>query len=54
MHNDALQIVMEIQGQIVAIRRLATAFADPELQEIYLAVAELLEQTAREYDRALV
>ena len=54
MEDEPLQIIIEIQGQIVAIRRVASALADPKLQEIYLAIADLLEQIAREYDAAMV
>jgi hypothetical protein len=40
------------KGQIIAMRRGASAFPDPKLQEIYLSLADLIEQFVREFDRA--
>jgi hypothetical protein len=52
MEDDPLQTIIAIQGQIIAMRRGASAFPDPKLQEIYLTIADMVEQFAREFDRA--
>jgi hypothetical protein len=35
MEDDPLQAIIEIQGQIMAMRRGAAAFPDPKLQAAY-------------------
>jgi hypothetical protein len=52
MKDDSLQTIIEIQGQIIAMRRGASAFPNPQLQAAYLHIADLIEQFVREFDRA--
>jgi hypothetical protein len=51
MEDDSLQTIIEIQGQLIAMRRGAAAFPDPKIQEFYLYIADLIEQFVREFDR---
>jgi hypothetical protein len=52
MEDESLETIIEIQGQIIAIRRGASAFPDPRLQATYLHIADLIEHFVREFDRA--
>ena len=52
MEDDPLQTIIEIQGQIIAMRRGAAAFPDPKLQAAYFHIADLIEHFVRELDRA--
>jgi len=47
MEDDPLQTIIEIQGQIIAMRRGAAAFPDPKLQAAYFHIADLIEHFVR-------
>jgi hypothetical protein len=51
MEKSQLEKIIEIQGQIIEIRRGAFASTDPAFQEMYLTIADLMESLARELDR---
>jgi hypothetical protein len=52
MEDDQMKAIIDIQGQIIAMRRGAAAFPDPKLQAAYLQIADLIEHFVREFDRA--
>ena len=51
MEGGSLQTIVEIQGQIIAMRQGAAAFRDPKIEAFYLYIADLIEQFVREFDR---
>jgi hypothetical protein len=53
MEVDGLKAIAEIQGQILALRLGASVLPDPKLQEMYLTIADLVEQFTREFDRTI-
>jgi hypothetical protein len=53
MEDDCLSTIAETQKQILALRRDASAHSDPTTQDIYLTIADMLEQFAREFDRTV-
>jgi hypothetical protein len=51
MEDDSLQNLVEIQGELLAIRCGAAEVRDPNLRAAYLVVADLIEIVVREFDR---
>jgi hypothetical protein len=51
MDIDVISTIAELQGQVIGIRRAASMLTDAGRKECYLALAAIIEQFAREFDR---
>jgi hypothetical protein len=52
MDNDQLNALIEIQGRITQMRRMAAQTKDPRKRDACLRLADAIEKRARELDQS--